>query len=349
MRFRPQGLKARPINRAFSPQVFSRVFPGAAPQAGIGRTVGAKTLSAIFLLLLLTFVSRESRSQEKPLTAATAQGRAIPVSQLERELAIVVKDRKLDAAELEPLKKQVLQHAIDRQLVLHYLITTNQAASSQDVDLALARLQKKLDNEGVKQADFLQQLGQTLAEFRDQQLWELSWQGYVDKYLTAATMEKYFDKNRRDFDGSELHVAHILLPAPKEATAADREELKAQAAALRQEIVDQKTTFADVAKKHSRSPTAAVGGDIGWIKRHEPMPESFSAAAFALQPGEISPPVETTFGVHLITCLEIKPGSRTWQDAADELRPAIIRYLFRWIADKERPAAKIEYTEHWLH
>jgi parvulin-like peptidyl-prolyl isomerase len=306
-------------------------------------------LTTAFALLLPLVGSRESQSQEKPLTAATVQGRALPVSQLERELGIVVKDRKLPAAELEPLKKQVLQHAIDRLLVLHFLITTNQTASSQDVDLALARLQKKLDNEGLKQAEFLKQLGQTLAEFKDQQLWELSWQGYVDKYLTATTLEKYFDKNRREFDGSELHVAHILLPAPKGATAADREELKTQAGALRQEIVGQKTTFADAAKRHSKSPTAAVGGDIGWIKRHEPMPESFSAAAFDLQPGEISPPVETTFGVHLIKCLEIKPGLRTWQDAADELRPAIIRYLFRWIADKERPAAKIEYTEHWPH
>ncbi len=282
-------------------------------------------------------------------TAATVNGRPINFSQLSRELAIVVKDRKLPPAELEYLKKQVLQHAVDRQLVLHYLITTNQAASSQDVDHVIARLQKKLDNEGVKQADFLQQLGQTLAEFRDQQLWELSWQSYTDKHLTAATLQKYFDKNRREFDGSELHVAHILLPAAKDATAADREQLKTQAAAIRQNIVDKKTTFADAAKKYSKSPTAAAGGDIGWIKRHEPMPESFSTAAFPLQVGEVSQPTETSFGVHLITCLEVKPGTRTWQDAADELRPAIVRYLFRWIADKERAAAKIEYSEHWPH
>lgn len=299
-----------------------------------------------FLVLVVT-----AAAQEKPVptTAATVQGRAIPLAQLERELAIVVKDRKLPAAELAQLKKQVLQHAVDRQLVLHYLSTTNQAASSQDVDLVLARLQKKLDNEGLKQVDFLKQLGQSLAEFKDQQLWELSWQSYVDKHLTEVTLQKYFDKNRRDFDGSELHVAHILLAVPKEASAADRERLKTQAAAIRQEIVDKKTTFADAAKKHSKSPTAAAGGDIGWIKRHEPMPESFNAAAFPLQVGEISQPVETSFGVHLITCLEVKPGPRTWQDAADELRPAIIRYLFRWIADKERPAAKIEYTENWPH
>lgn len=284
---------------------------------------------------------------DKPVIAATVQGRPIPLTQLERELAIVVKDRKFSAAELADLKKQVLEHAVDRQLVLHWLVTTNQAASAQDVDLTLERLQKKLDNEGVKLAEFLKQRGQTAAEFRDQQLWELSWQQYLDRYLTATTLQKYFDKNRREFDGTELHVAHLLLPAAATATAADRAKLIAQAAAIRQEVIDKKMAFAEAAKKHSQSPTAATGGDIGWIKRREPMPESFSAAAFALQPGKISQPVETTFGVHLITCLEVKPGTRTWQDAADELRPAIIRYLFRWIADKERPTAQLEYTKNW--
>jgi parvulin-like peptidyl-prolyl isomerase len=301
----------------------------------------------------LSFPLAVSRAQEKgnaaATVAATVQGRPIPLAQLERELAVVVKERKLSAEEKATLQKHVLQHAVDRRLVLHWLVTSGQAASPQDVELVMARLQKKLDNEGIKLADFLQQQGQSEAQFRDQQLWELSWQRYLDKYLTEATLQKYFEKNRRDFDGSELHIAHILLPAPKPTAEADIEKLKTSAAAIRQDIVAKKVTFADAAKQHSKSPTAAAGGDIGWIQRHEPMPESFSAAAFQLQPGEVSSPVETSFGVHLITCLEVKPGTRTWQDAADELRPAIIRYLFRWIADKERPTAKIEYTAHWPH
>jgi parvulin-like peptidyl-prolyl isomerase len=301
----------------------------------------------------LSFPLAVSRAQEKgaasATVAATVQGRPIPLTQLERELAVVVKDRKLSADEKAVLQKQVLQHAVDRRLVLHWLVTSNQAASPQDVELVMARLQKKLDNEGLKLADFLQQQGQTEAQFRDQQLWELSWQRYLDKHLSEATLQKYYEKNRRDFDGSELHVAHILLPVTKGGTAEDYAKLKTQAAAIRQEIVDKKVAFGDAARKHSKSPTAAVGGDIGWIQRHEPMPESFSTAAFLLQPGEVSPPVETAFGVHLIQCLEVKPGKRTWQDAADELRPAIIHYLFRWIADKERPTAKIEYTSHWPH
>ena len=300
------------------------------------------------LLLCLIALARVD-AQDKPTTAATVQGRAISTSQLERELTLVLKDRKPTPAEKAQLQKQVLEHAIDRQLVLHYLLTTNQGANSQDVDLLIARLQKKLDNEGLKLADFLKQQNLTLAEFRDQQQWELSWQKYLDKYLTETALQKYFDKNRRDFDGTELHVAHILLTAAPDASAADREKLKTRAVALRQEIVDKKITFAEAAKKHSQSPTAAAGGDIGWIARREPQPESFSAAAFALAVHDVSPPVETAFGVHLITCLEEKPGKRTWQDAADELRPAVIRYLFRWLADKDRATAKIEYTKDWPH
>ncbi len=305
------------------------------------------SLSLLFPLV----VSRELPGQDKPspAIAATVQGQPITIAQLNRELAIVVKDRKLDESQRAELQKQVLAHAVDRRLVLNWLVTSKQAASSQDVDLVLAKLQKKLDAEELKLPEFLKQQGQSAAEFRDQQLWELSWQRYLDRYLTEANLQKFFDTNRREFDGSELHVAHLLLAAPKNAAAADWEKLNTQAAAIRQEIVDQKITFAEAAKKHSNSPTATAGGDIGLIKRREPMPESFSAAAFKLQKGEVSPPVETAFGVHLITCLAVKPGTRTWQDSADELRPAIIRYLFRWIADKERITAKIEYTTNWPH
>ena len=77
------------------------------------------------------------------------------------------------------------------------------------------------------------------------------------------------------------------------------------------------------------------------------MPEAFSQAAFALQAGEISQPVATTFGVHLIQVTEVKPGQRTWQDAAGELKPAMTVYLFRWLADKERMAAQVSRVGKW--
>jgi parvulin-like peptidyl-prolyl isomerase len=72
------------------------------------------------------------------------------------------------------------------------------------------------------------------------------------------------------------------------------------------------------------------------------MPEVFSATAFALDPGEISQPVVSPFGVHLIKCLAIKPGEQTWQDVRGDLYQAVSRYLFRWAAERQRPLATIE-------
>ena len=109
-------------------------------------------------------------------------------------------------------------------------------------------------------------------------------------------------------------------------------------------IVTGATSFEEAARRHSAAPTSASGGDIGFIERHKPMHEAFSRAAFALNENEVSPPTITPFGVHLVRCIEIEPGQRTWQDARDELTSAVTLYLFNWSAEKERPRAEVLYT-----
>jgi parvulin-like peptidyl-prolyl isomerase len=172
--------------------------------------------------------------------------------------------------------------------------------------------------------------------------WKLSWKKYCDKQLTRPNLEKYFGRYRRGFDGTQLRIAQILFKLPPDAEEAAVTTAKEQASRLRQEIVSGKKSFADAASQFSSAPSAKSGGDIGWIERHRPMPENFSKVAFALKPGEISEPFVSSFGVHLITVTEEKPGSRTWQDAEAELRPAVTLYLFRWIADQQRQTAKID-------
>jgi peptidyl-prolyl cis-trans isomerase SurA len=165
----------------------------------------------------------------------------------------------------------------------------------------------------------------------------------LKRHLTDANLQKYFELHRRDFDGTQLRVAHILLKLPADAGEESIAAAQARAAAINEEIQAGQLAFADAAKAHSQSPTAKTGGDLGWIERHQPMPEAFSRAAFALEKGQFSEPVVSPFGVHLITVADIKPGKKTWQDAAAELRPAVTIYLFRWLADKERAKAKVEY------
>jgi len=85
-----------------------------------------------------------------------------------------------------------------------------------------------------------------------------------------------------------------------------REQLISQLLKFKNEIGTGKATFAELARAYSEDPgSAAQGGDLGFFRRGELAPE-YEATALNLRPGEISEPVETQFGFHMIQHLEIK-------------------------------------------
>jgi len=276
-----------------------------------------------------------ARINEEPVSAA----------EVEMEFRRAYGEQKFPEAERQKLLKAALDQVIDRRLVLAYLTKTGQAASGQDVDFALAQFEKDLKAQNLTLAQHCQQVGLTIDDVRRSLAWKISWQRYLNKQLTDANLEKYFDRYHREFDGTQLRVAQILFKLPPDADVAAASAAKERAAKLKQEITADKLSFTDAAKQHSQAPSGKEGGDIGWIERHRPSPEDFSRAAYALKVGEVSEPLVSPFGVHLITVLEEKPGALNWRAAESELRPAVTLYLFRWIADKERAGAKVEYVK----
>lgn len=279
-----------------------------------------------------------------PAVAATVDGVPVLVREVERELEKAMGKRPLDPNGAKVLRATSLEQLIGRQIVLKYLTGKKAAASKADLDLHLETIKRKLKQKNQTLANFLAQGGLDEAEFRRRETWQLSWQKYLDGQLSDENLKRFFDKNKREFDGTQVRAAHILFKVEKEGDKAARDKALAQAAKVREEITSGKLTFARAAQMHSAAPTAADGGDIGFISRREPMPEPFSKAAFALEVKDVSEPVISSAGVHLVSCLEIKPGQKTWQDARGEIEPAVARYLFAWIVGQERAAAKIDYT-----
>lgn len=91
---------------------------------------------------------------------------------------------------------------------------------------------------------------------------------------------------------SEVRASHILVSS------------KGEAEKIRQEILDGKS-FEDAAKEYSSCPSSAKGGDLGYFSRGMMVPE-FEKEAFALPVGQISKPVRTQFGWHLISVTDKK-------------------------------------------
>ena len=137
----------------------------------------------------------------------------------------------------------------------------------------------------------------------------------VGPSITEAAVRARYDKEIAGKPGEEeVHAKHILVDSEDQAKKIIA-ELKGGA------------DFATLAKQYSKDPTAAQqGGDLGFFKKDEMVP-AFADAAFALQPGQISPePVHTQFGWHVIQVVERRRDQPpTFEQAHDQLRQEMIK------------------------
>lgn len=303
-------------------------------------------LSVLIAAGIMLCACGSAQSADQSAVAAKVGTETISVGEVELEMRTALGDRKLADDEREVLQAQTLGLLVNRQLVIQYLQKLKLGATEQEIDKQLEQIVAQLKRRKQTLDDHVQKLGITKTELRRDLTWKTGWSKYLESKLTDENLTRYFKEHHRDFDGTKVHVAHLLLKVDKPSDPAAVQEVVDRAGELREQIVAKTLTFTEAAKKHSQAPTADDGGDIGLISRHEPMPEAFSEAAFELKPGETSEPVLTTFGVHLVHCLSIEPGKLTLQDdgVVDAVRQDLIRYLFMWVSEKQRAESKIEFT-----
>lgn len=120
----------------------------------------------------------------------------------------------------------------------------------------------------------------------------------ADSGISDASLRTYYDAHKAEFDRPS-HAVLSVVYIPRTVSAADSAAVRAKINALRAEIAGG-AKFEDVAKRESADSVSGVqGGDIGKITRGQMVPE-FEKAAYALKVGELSQPVLTPFGYHLI-------------------------------------------------
>lgn len=130
--------------------------------------------------------------------------------------------------------------------------------------------------------------------------------------VTADELQKHYDANSAKYQTKEKRRAsHILFKVAAGATAEQKAEAKKKASDIRAEIVRSPKSFADLAKNNSSDPGSAVkGGELGTIERGM-MVKPFEDAVFSMKVGDISEPVETQFGFHIIRVDAIAGGETT--------------------------------------
>ncbi len=141
------------------------------------------------------------------------------------------------------------------------------------------------------------------------------------KPVSDKEVKTYYESHKKEFvNPKAIHARHILIPVSQNASP---EEV--QAALKKAEMIRKKAlkgeNFAKLAQKYSADPgTKDKGGDLGFFTKGQ-MIEDFEKAAFALKPGQISKPIRTAFGFHIIKVEEVRPATqKSFAEVKDQIR-----------------------------
>ena len=128
----------------------------------------------------------------------------------------------------------------------------------------------------------------------------------------------------------EIHARHILVETEEEANAVLKR-------------LDAGEKFEDVAKEVSTGPSGERGGDLGYFTKDRMVPE-FSDVAFTLQPGEVSQPVKTQFGWHIIK-VEDRSEQQVvaFEEVSDQIKSQIRDQRAQALVTKLREEADVKF------
>lgn len=154
-------------------------------------------------------------------------------------------------------------------------------------------------------------------------------------------------KGSRYTTGGQRRVRHILLTLPPDAGEQQVAEARQRLEEMRALIQSGEAGFEELAKQNSQDPgSAEQGGDLGWVDRGQMVP-AFEQAAFGLGKGELSEPVRSEFGLHLIQVTEARPEQvQPFAEVKDELRQEMVaERAGRQLAEQANRLANLTY-EH---
>lgn len=233
-----------------------------------------KMIFPAVLILLLTLIVTVGFAKKE--TAASINGEKISKEELYKKLTHLYGDEALDSL----ITNKVIEMESEKEKVK---VTGN------EIDEELTKLQESYGGEeGFASA--LEQNNVTMEQVREDIEYYLLAEKMIEPSIkiTEEDMKTYFEENKESFDQKEqVKASHILV------------EDEAAAKKVKEEL-DNGKDFAELAKEYSTDTSnAEAGGDLGYFAKGE-MAEEFEKAAFSLGIDEISEPVKTEFGYHII-------------------------------------------------
>ena len=210
------------------------------------------------------------------------------------------------------VRNQTVERIIDTRLIEAVIETHNLEVTDEEADAYFQEFASQFPDESVME-QYLAQMGVTVAEVRESMVKDVALEKHLstlfDLEVTEEEQREFFESNREELATPDIaHTRHILIRADSNADEQALQTAEARAREIHALVTAEGANFPALAREHSESPTASNGGDLGPMAREQMMPE-YAETAFSLQPGQISEPIRSRFGFHIIQLLEREDAS----------------------------------------
>lgn len=233
---------------------------------------------------------------------AIVNGSVITQTDIDQRVAMLAaaSGGRVPAEQVESLRQQVLRNLIDETLQIQAAKVDKIDVSERDVDRAIARIASQNNQSPEQLAEYLNTHGSSINSLRRQIEGEIAWSRLQQKRIESSInvaddeVKAVLDRLNAAKGTEEYRIGEIYLSAPGGNVA--------QATATANQILEQLrngASFAAYARQYSEASTAAVGGDLGWVRPAQ-LPQSIAAAVQTMAPGQVSAPIPVPGGVSII-------------------------------------------------
>jgi parvulin-like peptidyl-prolyl isomerase len=287
---------------------------------------------------------------------ATVDGKKIPATDFNLEIERITASG-MPPGVLGQFKDQIVDKLIDRTLIENAISSAKVIVPKKDVDakmeevrLEFAKASKAMGEETTLES-VTAKLGITADELRKSIEQSIA----IEKMLVDRGMKEpddaqaksFYDDNKAQFEQPEqVHARHILIAVEKSNDQAAWDAAQKRAKMVHAEATKADADFAKLAADKSEGPSAKEGGDLGFFARGAMVPE-FENVVFGLKKGEISEPVKTAFGWHVIKLEErrdagVVPYDEIKAGLLSQLKNEAVNNALMGFLEELRKAAKIE-------
>jgi len=239
---------------------------------------------------------------------ALVNGDVITQTDVDQRLALlaIANGGKIPQNEVDSLRQQVLRNLIDETLEIQAARAAKIEWKTSDIDRTVERVAGNVKKTPDQLASFLEANGSSIKSLRRQIEGEIAWQRLQSAKIENGVsvgddeVKAVLDKLTASKGTEEYHVGEIFLsstPATQDQTLANANKILEQ--------LRNGASFAGYARQYSEASTAAVGGDLGWV-RPEQLPGPLAATLRNMGAGSVSNPIPVPGGVSILAVVDTR-------------------------------------------